>query len=43
MKTLYFPSEVTRANNLEVIVKDTDRNIPDENKLLKPEILPAHI
>lgn len=43
LKTASVLGEVTRVNNSEVIVKDRDRNIPDQNKILKPEILPTRI
>lgn len=35
LKTVSFLGEVTRVNNSEVIVKDRDRNIPDQNKIFK--------
>lgn len=43
LKTVSVLGEVTRVNNSEVIVKDRDRNTPDQNKILKPEILPMRI
>ena len=41
LKTVSFLGEVSRVNNSEVILKNGDRNISDQNKILKPEILPT--